>query len=146
MSARAAPDRSFRRWTTSGTEPRSGQTKVRTIPPAVRARPGDQINPTTASTLFWIAGKSTSPFSATPKDVIPMHLITFSTVVLSPIELVVVILILSIVLLGCCNLRFVIEKRLSFVLERGRVKRAPVPGDVSTELATAPGETGSFGP
>ena len=71
------------------------------------------------------------------------QLTIFSTVIFIPLEVLGAGIILFIMLIWCCDLCLAIQMRLSPVLERRRMERARQPGDVTTELATAPGETSS---
>ena len=56
------------------------------------------------------------------------------------IELGAAVLILYVMLVCYYNLLDVIDKRLLPALERRRMEHAPQAGDVTTELATAPGD------
>ena len=75
----------------------------------------------------------------------------FSVVILIPVELGAAVLILYVMLVCCYNLLDVVDKRLLPALERRRGRRrerrrmehVSQAGDVTTELATAPGEAPS---
>lgn len=72
-----------------------------------------------------------------------MHLTTLFIVGFIPLELLAALFVLYVALICYWGLRSAIEEMLSPILERRRMKRTQQHGDVTTELATAPGEVSS---
>jgi len=67
---------------------------------------------------------------------ISVHLATSAVGILSPIASVVAAFALYFMVVYCRKLHFAMK-------EKRRVKRTPEPGDITTELGTAPGEASS---
>lgn len=69
-----------------------------------------------------------------------MPLTSFSVVGLFPVELFAAVVVLYILARFCAGIVAAVQRCLSPALERRARKRAHQPGDVTTDLSTAPGE------